>query len=68
MSVRHIYLLATVAVLACASAGSSGAPRDRNIVTWEEIAAAHVTNAYEAIERLRPLWLRLLCTTAMAAE
>ena len=58
MSVRHIYLLATVAVLACASAGSSGAPRDRNIVTWEEIAAAHVTNAYEAIERLRPLWLR----------
>jgi len=56
--VRHVYLLATAAVLGCASAASSGAPRNRNIVTVEEIAGARVTNAYDAVERLRPLWLR----------
>jgi hypothetical protein len=58
MSVRHIYLLAIAAALGCASAATSGAPRNRNILTWEEIAAAHVSNAYDAVERLRPLWLR----------
>ena len=58
MSVRHVYLLATAAVLACASAASSKAPVNRNILTWEEIGVAHVTNAYDAVERLRPLWLR----------
>jgi len=42
---------------ACAS-GSGGPPRDRNLITAEEIEAADLRTAHEVVERLRPLWLR----------
>jgi hypothetical protein len=58
MSARCLYALMVVAVLGCASASTSGTPRNRSLITDEEIAAAHVTSAYDAVERLRPLWLR----------
>ncbi len=58
MAVRYVYAIAVAALLGCASAGSSGAPRNRSIITEEEIATAHVTSAFDAVERLRPLWLR----------
>jgi hypothetical protein len=58
MSARFFYAIAAAAVLGCASAGTSGAPPNRSLITDEEIAAAHVTSAYDAVERLRPLWLR----------
>lgn len=54
--------LALVVVLTgCASSGSSGTDRngDRNVLTREEIAELDVNTAYEAIERLRPRWLRV---------
>ncbi len=34
------------------------APPDRNFISEGEIRTAEVTNAYQAVERLRPLWLR----------
>ncbi|PYO50021.1 MAG: hypothetical protein DMD72_03505 [Gemmatimonadetes bacterium] len=49
-----------LAVMACASAGTStpGVRRDPNVVTQQEIADAHVSTAYEAIQRLRPMFLK----------
>jgi len=61
MSVKHLYLMAVVAVLGCAASApvTSGAPRRGNLLTGDEIAAAHadINTAYDAIARLRPNWL-----------
>jgi hypothetical protein len=66
MSVKHLYPMAVAAIMGCAAAsGTSGtlnppaASRKTNILTFDEIAAAHadVTTAYDAIARLRPNWL-----------
>ncbi|HEY3113467.1 MAG TPA: hypothetical protein VGJ62_07280 [Gemmatimonadaceae bacterium] len=64
MSIQHLYLFAVAAVLGCSSATSSnqataGLPRKANLLTAEEIAAAHadVNTAYDAVARLRPNWL-----------
>ncbi|HVS59389.1 MAG TPA: hypothetical protein VHE82_01720 [Gemmatimonadaceae bacterium] len=66
MSVKHLYLVAVAAIIGCAPAsGTSGAsgpsatPRRSDLLTAEEIAAAHadITTAYDALSRLRPNWL-----------
>jgi hypothetical protein len=66
MSVKHLYLVAVAAIIGCASAGgtsdtpsTSGVPRRGNLLTADEIVAAHadVTTAYDAVARLRPNWL-----------
>ena len=66
MSVKHLYLVAVAAIMACAPAsGTSGTsrtsavPRRANILTAEEIVAANadVATAYDALSRLRPNWL-----------
>jgi hypothetical protein len=60
MRIRYLCLIALAAVSGCASAGSgsSGSHRDSNLITAEDIAGIPATNAYEAVERLRPLFLR----------
>lgn len=49
-------------VLVLAFAGCTPLPRagapDRNFISEQEVRAAEVTNAYQLVERLRPLWLR----------
>lgn len=66
MSVRYLYLIAVAAVLGCAAAsGTSGTPRNSSVITEQEIAAAHVSTAYDAVERLRPLYLRSRGTTSI---
>jgi hypothetical protein len=66
MSLKHLYPIAVVAILGCASAGVTSDTAGRGpvhsnpkLLTAEEIAAAHadVVNAYDAIARLRPNWL-----------
>jgi hypothetical protein len=67
MPVRILSLIAVAAILGCAPASSgtagrsssSTAPRQANLLTADEIAAANadVTNLYDAISRLRPHWL-----------
>ncbi len=49
-----------VMVMACASAGTStsGVRRDPNLLTQQEIADANVSTAYEAIQKLRPMFLK----------
>ena len=61
MSVRHLYLAALAAILACAPpAGTPNTARNSSILTSEEITKyyADVPSAYDAVERLRPSWLR----------
>lgn len=60
MRIRYLYLIALAAVIGCASAGSgsSGSRRDPNLITAQDIAGIPATNAYDAVERLRPLFLR----------
>jgi hypothetical protein len=54
------YAVAIAVISACASAGSgnNAVHRDSNLITQEEIAASTETNAYDAVARLRPLFLR----------
>jgi hypothetical protein len=53
-------LLSLAAVAACSSTpATSGTPRpSRDLITRDEISATPATTAYEAIERLRPEYLR----------
>ncbi len=53
-------LLVAFAVGACASAGASGTRThgNRNLITHEEIAAAHLSSAQDLVEHLRPSWMR----------
>jgi outer membrane cobalamin receptor len=50
-------LLLVLAASACASSGSRTG-RSSDLITAEEIEAASVSTAYEAIQRLRPAFLR----------
>jgi hypothetical protein len=54
----HLLLLLLPPLLWACTAGTQGPSRDRNLITAEEVQAAGVNNAYQLIERLRPLWLR----------
>jgi len=59
MSVRLVSILMAAATLACASGGAgSSVRRDSTVITADEIAASHETNAYDAVSRLRPLFLK----------
>ena len=56
---RFTHAMMVVALTACASAGnSSGIPKDSSVITREEIAASMESNAYDAVARLRPLFLK----------
>ena len=65
MSVKRFYLVAVLGLLGCASPpGTSemakpSAPRKATLLTADEISAADADNAsaFEAVARLRPMWL-----------
>lgn len=42
----------------CAAAPGSEGRGDPNMISAQEVESAGVNNAYELIERLRPMWLR----------
>ena len=61
LRIRTLFtLLLTAAVLAaCASTPGGGSSRTaKGPITAEEIATANVPSAYEAVNRLRNVWLR----------
>jgi hypothetical protein len=65
---RRSYLpfAALTLVMACASSGPrSGSSAQREILTAEEIAAANVGTAFEAVRQLRPEFLRSRGTMSM---
>ncbi|HMI47367.1 MAG TPA: hypothetical protein VK481_01705 [Gemmatimonadaceae bacterium] len=61
MSIRSVYMVSLAFTLACASTGGAGGgapPPDRNLLTEDEISTISVASAYEAVERLRPMFLK----------
>lgn len=60
---RHRLLVVAVLALssvtvACAHGGTASRQRDPNLITQDEIARITATNAYDAVEMLRPSFLR----------
>ncbi|MFH1763937.1 MAG: hypothetical protein ABIF09_07090 [Gemmatimonadota bacterium] len=51
-------MFGAAACLWACSVATQGPSRDRNTITTEEVRSAGVSNAYQLVERLRPLWLR----------
>jgi hypothetical protein len=59
MRVKSFSILVAAATLGCASAGAgSNVRRDSTLITADEVIASHEANAYDAINRIRPLFLR----------
>lgn len=58
MRILTIAAAALVTLSACGGRSSHVAPVDRNRITADEIAKSNAANAYEAVERLRPAFLR----------
>ena len=55
------WLLITFAVAACASSGTDGGGgfrREANLITAEELSDVSDRSVYEAVQILRPQWLR----------
>lgn len=69
MRYHRLSIFISLAVVACASANNPGRPmRDPNLLTKEEIATAHVSNAYDAISALRPSFLRYRGQTTISGS
>lgn len=54
------YIVIAVVIFGCAAGDSTRdrERRDRNFITQEEIRSVNVSNMYEVIDRLRPMWFR----------
>ncbi|HEY1952178.1 MAG TPA: hypothetical protein VGG76_05180 [Gemmatimonadaceae bacterium] len=58
---RSFSILLAAATMACATSGAgagSAARRDSTLLTADEIAASHETNAYDVVQKTRPLFLK----------
>ena len=53
-----IVAAALISLAACGKQSTHVAPQNRNLITSDEIAKSNAGNAYEAVERLRPAFLR----------
>ena len=56
--IRALFVLTVAAFMGGCSSLSQGPSRDRNVISAEEVDASDARNAYELIQRLRPLWLQ----------
>ncbi|HZF71908.1 MAG TPA: hypothetical protein VEZ51_00650 [Gemmatimonadaceae bacterium] len=70
MSIKSFYVGALLAFTACASSGApaAGPRRDPNVITHEEFVASNEGNAFDAIARLRPLFLKSRGRTTINAD
>jgi hypothetical protein len=58
MRYRSLVVVLLVVVAACTHAGTTRQKRDPNLITQDEIERVTATNAYEAVQMLRPSFLR----------
>ncbi len=60
MRTKSLYVMSFAAVIACASAGGSGSGtyRDPVVISEQEIASSNESNAFNVVQRLRPLFLK----------
>ena len=58
MSSRSILIFLSAAAIACAPPSGTRAARDTNVITRQELDASVARNAYDAIQNLRPNYLR----------
>jgi hypothetical protein len=67
---RTLFLRSLVAtlLLSCAPPSTTAGRHDSNVITSEEIASAHVNNAFDAVTILRPSFLRYRGVTSLAAD
>jgi hypothetical protein len=57
---------AVVSAASCASSGGgTGESSNRNVLTRDEMTEVSASNAYEAVERLRPRWLQIRASRSM---
>jgi hypothetical protein len=69
MRFYRLGIFIVLAVVACATANNPVREmRNPNVLTKEEIATAHVSNAYDAISALRPGFLRYRGATTIAGS
>ncbi|HJQ53413.1 MAG TPA: hypothetical protein VJ825_06175 [Gemmatimonadaceae bacterium] len=56
---KSFSILMVAAGVACASAGAgTGSSHSSDVITAEQIATTHESNAYDAINQIKPLWLK----------
>ena len=71
MRVRHSLLFVALLCVACASGGGGGRPRSGNpsLLTEDELHEPSVAqmNLYDAVNRLRPNWLRARGASSLSA-
>ncbi|HXN76301.1 MAG TPA: hypothetical protein VN876_06680 [Gemmatimonadaceae bacterium] len=67
---RILFLRSLVAtlVLSCAPPSATVGRHDSNVITSEEIASAHVNNAFDAVSILRPSFLRYRGVTSLERD
>lgn len=68
---RRFYPFALIAVLACASGGSGSGSlpaQDRNVITDTELTSVNSSSLYDAIEKLRPHFLRSRGSSGLSGE
>lgn len=67
MRYHRLGIFVAMTLVGCATAANPGREmRNPNVLTKEEIAAARVSNAYDAITALRPSFLRYRGTTTIS--
>ena len=69
---RHVSaafaLVAALGVVACAAQSAESSRSNTNLITQAEIAAAGSSDAYQLVQRLRPIWLRTRGPTSVSQE
>lgn len=69
MRIRYLAVAAAGFLMACATAPTTGgSSRNPNVITREEIAAAHVYTAYDAVQTLRPAFFHSHGQTTLSAN
>lgn len=65
---RWTAILATLTLMACASANTGRGGVDRNFLARDAITSVDVTTLYQVVQRLRPRWLTVRGSRSFNAD